>query len=343
MSGSHHHDAAVIVGAGPGGGSMDWCPAQTGKRIPLLERRDCLRRGSENWDTRSVSVDATYQAKETWFSGKDKRFHPGLHHFVGGNSKGYGSILFRLRERDFEDVVHPDGIAPAWPIKHDVFEPYHQKAEEPFHVRGLRGEDPTESWSIKPYAQPPVSHEPRIQQLFDGLTGLGHRPFHPPVGILLDETDGVPRFPQMPFDMIARHSIDFWLTAENRIYYRDDKVHLDLIETNMEGLKRLKHRLKSPCGQFDIHPQLFKPSLYLGQDTPTGGTAHQDGTLRFGTDPRGSVLDTDCKAHQPDSLYVTDASFFPWIGAVSPTLTIVAELRVGPGAGLIVERKRFRP
>jgi choline dehydrogenase-like flavoprotein len=42
-----------------------------------------------------------------------------------------------------------------------------------------------------------------------------------------------------------------------------------------------------------------------------------------------SVLDLDCKAHEVDNLYLTDASFFPSIGAVNPTLTIIANaLRV---------------
>jgi choline dehydrogenase-like flavoprotein len=69
--------------------------------------------------------------------------------------------------------------------------------------------------------------------------------------------------------------------------------------------------------------------LYLGKDIPVSGTAHQAGTLRFGADPATSVLDLNCKAHELDNLYVTDASFFPSIGAVNPTLTIIANaLRV---------------
>jgi choline dehydrogenase-like flavoprotein len=69
--------------------------------------------------------------------------------------------------------------------------------------------------------------------------------------------------------------------------------------------------------------------LYLGKDIPIAGTAHQAGTLRFGTDAASSVLDRNCKAHELDNLYVTDASFFPSIGAVNPTLTIIANaLRV---------------
>jgi choline dehydrogenase-like flavoprotein len=74
---------------------------------------------------------------------------------------------------------------------------------------------------------------------------------------------------------------------------------------------------------------MLEHRLYLGQDIALSGTAHQAGTCRFGTDPGGSVLDLNCKAHELDNLYVTDASFFPSIGAVNPTLTIIANaLRV---------------
>ena len=42
------------------------------------------------------------------------------------------------------------------------------------------------------------------------------------------------------------------------------------------------------------------------------------------------MLDTDCKAHELDNLYVVDTSVFPSIGAVNPALTAMANsLRVG--------------
>ena len=117
--------------------------------------------------------------------------------------------------------------------------------------------------------------------------------------------------------------------AQNRVFYKDGKVHLDLTETNAEAHKRLRRKLREICSFTDIHPHLFDRSLYLGKNVPIGGTAHQAGTLRFGEDPTTSVLDTNCKAHELDNLYVTDASFFPSIGAVNPTLTIIANaLRV---------------
>jgi choline dehydrogenase-like flavoprotein len=59
-------------------------------------------------------------------------------------------------------------------------------------------------------------------------------------------------------------------------------------------------------------------------------TTHQCGTLCFGSDPRTSVLDTYCRAHDIENLFVVDASFFPSAAAVNPALTIIAQaLRVG--------------
>jgi len=57
---------------------------------------------------------------------------------------------------------------------------------------------------------------------------------------------------------------------------------------------------------------------------------HQVGTCKFGDDPKSSVLDLNCRAHDLDNLYVVDGSFFVSSGAVNPTLTIIANaLRVG--------------
>jgi choline dehydrogenase-like flavoprotein len=104
---------------------------------------------------------------------------------------------------------------------------------------------------------------------------------------------------------------------------------LDVTENNMEAHQRLRKKLEQILNAAGAHPLLLERSLYLGKDIPICGTAHQAGTARFGTDPRSSVLDLDCKLHELDNLYVADASFFPSIGAVNPTLTIVANaLRV---------------
>jgi len=504
-----HYDV-IVIGSGPGGAALAHRLAPTGKRILMLERGDYLPRSRANWDAKTVFVDGAYQAQETWYDKDGKPFQPGLHYFVGGNSKVYGAALFRLRERDFDAVEHAGGISPAWPLAYGAFEPYYAQAERLFHVHGRRGEDPTEPPSSGPYPCPAVAHEPRIEELANTFVREGLHPFHLPLGILLDEKggaatptsiwfrndafDGFPcllngkadaqvvcvdpmlaghanvtlltnacatrldtdptgrtvsavevlrdgrqeRYsadivvvacgalssallllrsandshphglangsdqvgrnymrhnqsvlmalarepnetvfqktlglsdyyfgaddwnqplgliqmmgkshpdqiraealpdwlswvPEMPFEIMARHSLDFWLMSEdlprpeNRIRLdRDGRVILELTENNMEAHHRLRAKLEYLLRVARTHPHLLERKLYLGKDIPIGGTAHQAGTARFGTDPATSVLDLDCKTHELDNLYLADASFFPSIGAVNPTLTIIA-------------------
>ncbi|OIJ64310.1 GMC oxidoreductase [Streptomyces mangrovisoli] len=145
--------------------------------------------------------------------------------------------------------------------------------------------------------------------------------------------------PDMPFEVLAHHAVDFWLCgedlplAESRVTLdKDGGIHLALDEgNNMEGLKRLRHKLQGMLGHLGMHPhRLLNHSIYLHKGMPIGATAHQAGTVRFGTDPASSALDVNCKAHDLDNLYVVDTSFFPSIGAVNPSLTAIANaLRVG--------------
>ena len=95
-------------------------------------------------------------------------------------------------------------------------------------------------------------------------------------------------------------------------------------------VNRLREKLQSMLEHMDMHPHLIPNNLYLGKHIPIAGVAHQAGTCRFGAEPRNSVLDVNCKAHELDNLYVVDTSFFPSIGAVNPSLTAIANaLRVG--------------
>jgi choline dehydrogenase-like flavoprotein len=523
----------IVIGSGPGGASVAHALAPTGKRILLLERGDYLPRSRANWDSQTVFVDGAYQVHDVWYDRDGRRFHPGLHRFGGGKSKVDGAALLRLRERDFGEIRHPDGLSPAWPLDYEAFEPWYAKAEALFHVHGQRGEDPTEPPSSGPFPYPPVSHEPAIRALGEDLSRQGLHPFHLPLGILLDEKDGkatptsvcikcdafdgfpcllngkadaqvicvdpalaahpnltlltgayvsrletdasggavtgvrvtregreelyrgdivvvacgalssallllrsanerhpqglangsgqvgrnymrhnqsvlmalmarpndtvfqktlavsdyysgaedwdwplgliqmcatshgaqirgeaLPQWlewaPRMPFEEMARHSMDFWLSSEdlprpeNRIYYDGERVILDVEETNRESHRRLRDKLKIALEGGGHKPLLMERSLYLGKDIPIGGTAHQAGTARFGVEPATSVLDVDCKAHELDNLYLADASFFPSIGAVNPTLTIIANaLRVADiirrrlgATGLANERSR---
>jgi len=510
-----HYDV-IIIGSGAGGGTLAYHLAPSGKKILILERGDYVPRERDNWDSRAVNVNAKYHTKDVWRDGDGRPLHPHTHYNVGGNTKFYGAALFRLRERDFREIRHHGGTSPAWPIGYDELEPYYTRAERLYHVHGERGTDPTEPWASAPYAYAAVSHEPRIQQLHEDFAANGLRPFHVPLGVMLDESsphrsacircgtcDGyaclvraksdaqvvavdpalrhpnvtlltnalvqrietspsgreatgvhVTRYgheerytsnivvascgainsaalllrsandkhpnglgngsdvvgrhymghvnsvlmavsrcpnptvfqktlavndyyfgsddfsypmghisfvgkldgvalsagapavaPGFTLDLMANHSLDFWLTSEdlpdpdNRVTLRrDGSIALSYRANNDEGHRRLIRRLESlmnqqrrcPVHGDSCHVGLFSRNLFVGQRIPLAGVAHQNGTIRFGLDPKTSALDAHCKAHEVDNLYVVDGSFFPSSGAVNPALTIMANaLRVG--------------
>jgi choline dehydrogenase-like flavoprotein len=514
-SASQHYDV-IIIGSGAGGGTLTHRLAASGKRILLLERGDYVRREPENWSTRSVNLEARYNTKEVWKDADGEALHPHTNYFVGGNTKFYGAALFRFRKQDFGQIRHHGGISPAWPISYSELEPYYTEAENLYRVHGNRGEDPTEPAASAPYPYPAVSHEPRIQQLSDDLGALGCKPFHVPLGVMLNEKDsrksscircatcdghpclvnaksdaqvcaidpalenpnvtlltnafvtklatsssgreittvrverngqletytgsivvvscgainsaalllrsasskhprglanssdvvgrhymghinsvlmaiskcpnptvfqktlaindfyfgskewdhpmghisfvgkldadtlraGAPAVaPGWTLDLMARHSLDFWLTSEdlpdpeNRVHVdREGNIVLSYKPNNEEGHRKLTAKLKellkgsTKCGVHGhaCHQGLFSRSLYAGQRIPLAGVAHQNGTIRFGDDPKTSVLDRNCRAHEVDNLYVVDGSFFPSSAAVNPALTIMANaLRVG--------------
>ena len=177
----------IIVGSGAGGGTLARQLAPSGKSILILERGDWLKREAENWDATAVFVQNRYISPETWYDRDGRPFQPQVHYFVGGATKMFGAALYRLRKEDFGELRHHDGISPAWPISYDELEPYYARAERMYHVHGLRGRDPTEPPASGPYPCPPVSNEPRIQQLSDNLTAAGYHPFPAPCAVMLDE------------------------------------------------------------------------------------------------------------------------------------------------------------
>ena len=183
---TRHYDV-IIIGTGAGGGTLAYRLAPSGARVLLLERGGYVKREKENWSSHAVNVEARYHTKESWSDGEGKPLHPHTNYYVGGNTKFYGSALFRLRREDFGEIRHHGGVSPAWPVSYDEMEPYYGEAERLYHVHGTRGEDPTEAPASSAYPHPAVSHEPRLQQLSDDFTRQGLRPFHVPLGIMLDE------------------------------------------------------------------------------------------------------------------------------------------------------------
>jgi choline dehydrogenase-like flavoprotein len=144
--------------------------------------------------------------------------------------------------------------------------------------------------------------------------------------------------PERALEWVSRHAVDFWLTTEdlpdpeNRVTVdKEGRITLAYKLNNQVPMQKLYEKLRSMLGDIGLQSQhLVARNLYMHNEIPLAGCAHQAGTCRFGDDPTTSVLDRDCKAHELDNLYVVDTSFFVSIGAVNPSLTAIANaLRVG--------------
>lgn len=486
----------IIIGSGAGGGTMARALAGCGARILLLERGAPVPREPENWDPAAVWKHLRYRARERWVDAEGREFLPYTHYGVGGNTKFWGSVLYRLRREDFQEIEHADGVSPAWPIDYETLAPYYDRAEAWYHVHGQHGVDPSEP-PRGPYPHPPIPHARGMQEIVDALQRMGLHPSPLPLGLIRPGEEGGCRlcntcnsFPcrieaksdaEMCGVMPALTSPDVSLwtnTFARRLLTDPSGSRVEAVEVERDGeVTRLHANLfVVSCGAVnsaalllrsanDRHPnglanssglvgrrymahlatmmQGFHPFrkndtvfqktvaindfylrgpdggyplgqiqsqgrthgvmaqtvapwiplwaydawvargvdwLVMSEDLPrhenrvvvdgsgrihlhyrpnnvephrrlvrevtrllhrlgfwkvmthshkTRNTTHQCGTLVFGHDPRTSVLDPYCRAHDLENLFVVDASFFPSSAAVNPGLTIVAQaLRV---------------
>jgi len=492
----------IIIGSGAGGGTMAYALAATGARILIVERGDFVPQEDENWSAQAVWKDLRYRTREQWLDELGREFQPYTHYNVGGNTKFWGSVLYRLRREDFQEMVHADGVSPAWPIDYETLAPYYDRAEQLYKVRGAVGDDPTEP-PRGAYPYPPVPHAAGMAGVAARLRAMGLHPSHLPLGILNPGDENGCRLcntcnsfvcrihAKSDADIIAVRpatsypNVTLWTNAVARRILPDPsgrrietveierqgvvervpaqtivvscgainsaalllrsacdphpdgvanssglvgRRYMAHLATMLEGVHWRKNqdefqktlaindfylagRHKYPLGQIqsqgrthavmakvtgdtwsykglemrhiplwayqewvsratdwlamtedlpdpanrvrvaadgrivlEWRPNNLKPHAELvdelrgilgrlGYWSPkmfahsagAKNTTHQCGTLVFGTDPRSSVLDPFCRAHDVENLFVVDASFFPSSGAVNPGLTIAAQ------------------
>ena len=147
--------------------------------------------------------------------------------------------------------------------------------------------------------------------------------------------DAPPLTPGFVLETMKSHAVPWWLMTEdlpdpnNRVTLDTcpdgtPQIKLSYTDNNVQSFARLKDRWIDVLKQAGHAESSIPFHAYFKKRIPLEGVGHQNGTCRFGTDPKTSVLDTNCKAHDLDNLYVVDASFFPSCGAVNPSLTIIA-------------------
>ncbi len=98
----------------------------------------------------------------------------------------------------------------------------------------------------------------------------------------------------------------------------DGRINLTKVPTNEDVHAQLINRLRRVMRKVGFVSSI---QSRLGPQT----TSHQCGTIRFGHDPRKSVLDEYCKSHDIGNLLVVDGSFLPSSAGVNPALTIAAQ------------------
>jgi len=173
----------VIIGSGAGGGTLAYALSKTPARILIVERGDFIPQEDQNWDPEAVWKHLRYQTREMWLDASGREFPPYSHYNVGGNSKFWGSVLYRLRREDFQDLQHLEGTSPAWPIDYDTLEPYYERAERLYGVHGEAGSDPTEA-RRSPYPYPPIPHSDGMAALVERFRSFGLHPSPLPLGLL---------------------------------------------------------------------------------------------------------------------------------------------------------------
>lgn len=184
-----HYDV-VIIGTGAGGGTMARALADTGARILVLERGDHVPQEPENWSPEAVWKHLRYRARDEWIDADGEAFLPYTHYGVGGNTKFWGSVLYRLRREDFEAREHADGLSPAWPIDYDTLAPYYDLAERLYHVHGQDGIDPTDP-DRPPFPYAAIPHSRAMAEIVEKLRRLGLHPSPLPLGLIRPgEPDG---------------------------------------------------------------------------------------------------------------------------------------------------------
>jgi choline dehydrogenase-like flavoprotein len=490
----------VIIGSGAGGGTIAHALAERPVRVLIVERGGFIPKEPENWSPDAVWKQLRYRTTERWLDNSGREFPPYTHYCVGGNTKFWGSVLYRLRREDFQEVAHADGVSPAWPICYEDLAQYYERAERLYHVHGQHGLDPTEP-ERGPYPYPPIAHAPEISTIIAQLERQGLHPSPLPLGliepgasggcILCNTCNSFPCQMQAKSDAdvicvrptMGRANVTLWTNAQAmRLHTNATGDRVDSVEVrradetvrveapivivscgavnsaalllrsasrahprglaNSSGLVGRRYMAHLATMMQGFHPlrkngAVFQKTVavndfYLrGPDTPyplgqiqsqgrthgvmaqvvgdtivpriplwaydwwvahgvdwlamsedlprdqnrvsieqdgrirlhyepnnvaaherlvaeterilrrlgfwivmkhshnTRNTTHQCGTLVFGRDPRTSVLDTYCRTHDVDNLFVVDASFFPSSAAVNPGLTIAAQaLRV---------------
>jgi choline dehydrogenase-like flavoprotein len=173
----------IVVGSGAGGGPLIKSLSEKGLKVLVLERGKSIPRERDNSNVKSVFSDKKYSPFEVWLDRDGKEFRPSAWYNIGGSTKLFGTVMMRLREKDFGALAHAEGVSPAWPFSYSDLEPYYAKAETLFGVHGDSSVDPWEPPRSQALPYEAVGSEPFVAAVYKKLSARGLHPFPLPVAV----------------------------------------------------------------------------------------------------------------------------------------------------------------
>jgi len=171
----------IVIGGGAAGATVANSLGQRGLKVLLLERGGVMPLADQNVADVDLFRKDRYHPTEQWFGTDGDPFSPQAIYAFGGNTKIWGGVLERMREREFEGLHLQEGPTPQWGLHYSDLEPWYEKAEALYRVHGLAGRDPTEPARQSGYLAPPRPIEPFLEELGLGLQRQGLNPYPLPL------------------------------------------------------------------------------------------------------------------------------------------------------------------
>ena len=180
----------IVIGAGAGGSTAGFNLARLGRSVLFVERGKLLHRDPTlvRGDRFSWTGDPETALAHGWWP---HRFYyradedrapvptrPPIGAGAGGSTAHFNAVLERFRPQDFTPRrffkdISDTSLPEAWPIHYEEMEPFYNRAERLYRVRGTQ--DPLSLSSANLLEPPPASE--RELAVFSGLKGAGLNPY----------------------------------------------------------------------------------------------------------------------------------------------------------------------
>ncbi|MBM5803213.1 MAG: GMC family oxidoreductase [Cyanobacteria bacterium K_DeepCast_35m_m2_155] len=171
----------IVIGSGAAGATVASALVDCGLQVLLLERGGPMPLSDQNVADVDLFRKDRYHPSEQWFGTDGDPFSPQTIYAFGGNTKIWGGVLERMREREFGGLHLQEGSSPEWGLGYNDLEPWYAKAEALYRVHGERGSDPSAPPTRSDYCAAPKPVEPFLSELCQGLERQGLHPYPLPI------------------------------------------------------------------------------------------------------------------------------------------------------------------